>query len=314
MPNDGGGRHPAQYAGLFILRVLLTGAKGFTGRLFAERAISVGHAIHELQSDLTDNEAVRNEVLKVAPEAVVHLAGISFAGHANDVAFYAVNVVGTTNLLDALVLLPLRPQRVLLASSANIYGNTAQSPIDELQAPAPVNHYGMSKLAMEYMAKTYSDRLDLVITRPFNYTGPGQDPNFLIPKLALHFARRAPSIALGNLDVEREFNDVQTVCDAYLLLLAHGEPGETYNICSGRPHALRQVIDTFARMTLHNPRIEVNPAFVRTNEVHRLCGNPNKLQTLLAKQHASLKEPKLEETLARMLSAAKATAAANSIS
>ncbi|MDQ0022637.1 nucleoside-diphosphate-sugar epimerase [Variovorax paradoxus] len=295
------------------MKILLTGAEGFTGRVFAERALAAGHTISALQCDLTNREAMLKEVLEIAPEAVVHLAAISFVGHANDAAFYAVNVVGTTNLLDALVQLPSRPGRVLLASSANIYGNAAQSPIAESQPPAPVNHYGMSKLAMEYMATTYSDRLNLVITRPFNYTGPGQDVNFLIPKLAMHFAARAPSIELGNLDVEREFNDVQMVCDAYLLLLAHGKPGEAYNICSGRPHALRQIIETFARLTLHSPRIGVNPAFVRANEVHRLCGDPSKLQRLLAKPGARLKEPDLEETLSRMLLAAEA-AATDSIS
>ncbi|BEP63619.1 GDP-mannose 4,6-dehydratase [Variovorax sp. V213] len=283
------------------MRILLTGAEGFTGRVFARRAVAAGHIVTALQSDLTHREALHQEVLGLAPEAVVHLAAISFVGHANEAAFYAVNVVGTTNLLDALVQLPAKPGRVLLASSANIYGNTAQSPINEEQPPAPVNHYGMSKLAMEFMAKTYNDRLNLVVTRPFNYTGPGQDAHFLIPKLAAHFAARAPSIALGNLDVEREFNDVQMVCDAYLLLLAHGEPGETYNICSGRPHALRRIIETLARMTSHDLRIEINPAFVRANEVHRLCGDPQKLQTLFSRQGVALHEPSLEETLGRVL-------------
>ncbi|SEF19821.1 GDP-mannose 4,6 dehydratase [Variovorax sp. NFACC28] len=231
----------------------------------------------------------------------MHLAAISFVGHAHDEAFYAVNVVGTTNLLNALVKLSVRPRRVLLASSANIYGNTTHSPIDETQTPAPVNHYGMSKLAMEYMARTYIDQLNIVITRPFNYTGPGQDLNFLIPKLAMHFADRAQSIALGNLDVQREFNDVRMVCDAYLLLLAYGEPNETYNICSGEPYALQFVIDTFARLTTHSIRVEINPAFVRANEVHRLCGNPGKLHSLFAQNGVTLDAPPLEETLQRML-------------
>ena len=283
------------------MRILLTGSEGFTGQVFAKRAVAAGHVIDALQSDLTHREALHQEVLVLAPEAVVHLAAISFVGHASEAAFYAVNAIGTTNLLDALVQLPASPHCVLLASSANIYGNTARSPISEDQPPAPVNHYGMSKLAMEFMARTYNDRLNLVVTRPFNYTGPGQDSHFLIPKLAAHFAMRAPSIELGNLDVEREFNDVRMVCDAYLLLLAHGEPGETYNICSGRPYALRHVIETFARMTSHNPRIEINPAFVRGNEVHRLCGDPRKLQTLVSTRGAVLYEPSLEEMLGRML-------------
>ncbi|MGJ7504319.1 NAD-dependent epimerase/dehydratase family protein [Variovorax sp. ZT5P49] len=286
------------------MKILLTGAEGFTGRLFAEHATAAGHTVVALQANLTNADALRDEVLATAPDAVVHLAAISFVGHAHDEAFYAVNVIGTTNLLNALVQLPVRPRRVLLASSANIYGNTAESPIGETHAPAPVNHYGMSKLAMEYMARTYADRLDLVITRPFNYTGPGQDDHFLIPKLAMHFAAREPSIALGNLDVEREFNDVRMVCDAYLLLLSHGEPGETYNICSGQPYALRFVIDTFARLTGYSPRIEVNPAFVRANEVHRLCGSAAKLRALFATHGVTLLSPPLEETLQRMLQTA----------
>lgn len=283
------------------MRILLTGAEGFTGQVFAKRAVAAGHLVIPLQSDLTHREALHQEVLALAPDAVVHLAAISFVGHANEAAFYAVNVVGTTHLLDALVQLPARPARVLLASSANVYGNTAQSPITESQPPAPINHYGMSKLAMEFMARTYNEQLNLVVARPFNYTGPGQDAHFLIPKLAAHFASRAPSIELGNLDVEREFNDVQMVCDAYLLLLAHGEPGETYNICSGRPYALRRIVETFARMTSHNLHIETNPAFVRGNEVHRLCGDPQKLHALLSRQGAILNEPVLEDTLERML-------------
>lgn len=289
------------------MKILLTGAEGFTGRPFAEHAAAAGHEIISLRADLTQSEALHDEVLAVAPDAVVHLAAISFVGHAHDAAFYSVNVVGTTNLLNALVKLPQKPKRVLLASSANIYGNTTKSPISEQQEPAPVNHYGMSKLAMEHMARTFGDRLDLVITRPFNYTGPGQDSNFLIPKLALHFAARSSSISLGNLNVEREFNDVRMVCDAYLFLLTHGEPGHTYNICSGRPYALRFILDTLVRMTSHHPRIEVNPAFVRANEVHRLCGDPSKLHHLLAKHSAILEEPPLEETLMRMLRALEGT-------
>jgi len=279
----------------------LTGAEGFTGRPFAAQARAAGHEVMALRSNLADRDGLLQEVLEAQPEAVVHLAAISFVGHAAEQAFYAVNVIGTTNLLDALVQLPVRPWRVLLASSANVYGNCEQSPLQETQPPAPVNHYAMSKLAMEYMARTYAERLDLLITRPFNYTGPGQDPNFLIPKLAKHFSARATSVSLGNLLVEREFNDIRMVCDAYLLLLAHGEPGETYNVCSGRPYTLRHVIDTFEQITGHSMKIEVDPRFVRPNEVHRLCGNPEKLNQVAELHGMPLQIPSLKDTLESML-------------
>jgi nucleoside-diphosphate-sugar epimerase len=283
------------------LKILLTGADGFTGRPFAKQAAAAGHEVAALRADLTDEVAVLEEVMAIEPDAVVHLAAISFVGHADQAAFYSVNVLGTTNLLDALVQLPRPPRRVLLASSANIYGNSEQSPLQETQPPAPVNHYAMSKLAMEYMSRTYIGRLNLIVTRPFNYTGPGQDPNFVIPKLAKHFAARAPSVSLGNLDVEREFNDIRLVCDAYLLLLAYGEPGEAYNVCSGKPYTLRHVIETFEQLTGHRMKVEIDPRFVRPNEVHRLCGNPDKLNRVASANGIPLETPSLRETLQSML-------------
>ncbi|KWF84147.1 GDP-mannose 4,6 dehydratase [Burkholderia diffusa] len=283
------------------MKILITGANGFTGRHFAAHASAAGHDIVALQADLTDKDALHDEVRRIAPDAVVHLAAISFVGHANLGAFYTVNVVGTTHLLDALAQLPTAPHRVLIASSANVYGNSDQSPLAETHPAAPVNHYAMSKLAMEYMTRTYAERLNIVITRPFNYTGHGQNVNFLIPKLAKHFAERASVVALGNLDVEREFNDVQLVCDAYMALLSSGQPGEIYNVCSGHPYTLREIIATFEAITGHRMDIEVNPAFVRKNEVHRLCGNPDKLNHLLHTNNISLNVPTLRETLARML-------------
>jgi len=245
------------------MKILLTGAAGFTGLFFKSAAEAEGHQVVALQADLTDKAAVVAYVLQAAPDAVVHLAAISFVGHADDTAFYGVNVVGTMNLLASLAALPVKPSTVLLASSANIYGNCDASPITEAQPAAPVNHYAMSKLAMEHMARTYLDRLPLVITRPFNYTGIGQSPQFLIPKLVSHFARRAPAIELGNLQVEREFNDVRMVCDAYLALLAHGVPGEVYNVCSGQPYNLQHVIGLLSDITGHTMDVKVNPAYVR---------------------------------------------------
>lgn len=136
----------------------------------------------------------------------------------------------------------------------------------------------MSKLAMEHMARTYADRLPIVITRPFNYTGPGQASQFVIPKLVDHYVRKAEHVELGNIHVEREFNDVRMVCDAYLALLVKGVAGEVYNICTGQPYTLAQVHDTLNTLTGHCLSVRVNPQFVRPNEVHRLCGDASKLR------------------------------------
>jgi nucleoside-diphosphate-sugar epimerase len=282
------------------MRILLTGSDGFTGLFFKKAAEAAGHVVHALQADLREPQQLTTEVQSAAPEAVVHLAAISFVGHDNAADFYNVNVVGTVNLLNALTALPVPPQKVLLASSANIYGNTDTSPIDETQTPAPVNHYAASKVAMELMAANYVAQLPLVVARPFNYTGPGQADNFLIPKLVKHFKTKAPFIERGNLNVEREFNDVRMVCDAYLALLKlqpSSKQLDVFNICSGTPYTLQQVLDALTALTGHHIDVKVNPAFVRANEVQKLCGNPQRLQ----KAVGTLPTYTLKDTLQSML-------------
>ena len=282
------------------MKILLTGADGFTGRAFARLAQAGGHEIAALGCNLTDATAVAEQVDTVRPEAVVHLAAIAFVAHQDATALYAVNVVGTMNLLDALCRLPQPPRRVLVASSANVYGNCETSPIAESTAPAPVNHYAASKLAMEHMALTCADRLPLVLARPFNYTGLGQAGHFLIPKLVDHFVRRAPRIELGNLHVEREYNDVRMVCEAYLRLLGAPVVPAIVNVCTGQTHSIRQVLDALSDITGHHIDVAVNPAFVRANEVHRLCGDPARLQAAIGPLPAYT----LSDTLRSMLGAA----------
>lgn len=268
------------------MRILVTGAEGFTGVHFCAAARAQGHEAVPLAAQLQDAVGLAREVRAIAPEAVVHLAAISFVGHGSAADFYTVNTVGTVQLLDALDALPLAPRCVLLASSANVYGNNPHSPIDEDAELAPANHYAASKAAMELLARRYVPRLPIVITRPFNYIGAGQNGQFVIPKIVDHFARRAPVIELGNLEVLREYNPVSFVCAAYLHLLEYGAPGSTWNICSGISWSLHQIIDMLREMTSHHPEIRVNPTLVRPNEVHRLCGDPGRLQESFARQAA----------------------------
>jgi nucleoside-diphosphate-sugar epimerase len=296
------------------MHILLTGASGFTGQHFMAAARAAGHRVTPLLADLRDPSALQSAVHAAAApaaiDAVLHLGAISFVGHADPAAFYAVNTVGACHLLDALAALAEPPRCVLLASSANVYGNCVHSPIAETQTPAPTNHYAASKLAMEHLALAGAERLPIMIARPFNYTGPGQAASFVIPKLVQHYAQRAASVELGNLHVLREYNDVRMVCAAYLTLLDHGEPGEVYNVCSGQPYTLQHVMDTLAALTGHALVAEVNPAFVRANEVHRLCGAPAKLQRLCDAARVALPPPSLGVLLQWMLSEARGEASA----
>ena len=276
-------------------RVLVTGLDGFTGRHVAAELAHAGYAVHGLSSpeanqehvDLLDAEAVRAAVERIQPSAVIHLAAIAFVAHGDIDAIYRTNVIGTRHLLAALADLEEPPSIVVLASSANVYGNAGGS-LDERAPLSPANDYAVSKVAMEYMARTWSARLPLVFTRPFNYTGVGQDERFLIPKIVGHFRRGERYIELGNLDVWREFMDVRNVAWVYRRLLETRSIADTFNICSGVSHSLREVLAMMAQIAGYSIEIRVNPAFVRDNEVQRLEGDPALLQSRVGAlpQHA----------------------------
>lgn len=271
-------------------RVLVTGLEGFTGRYVAADLKRAGYQVFGLSDseqsdagitvDLCHAEAVRQAVMRVRPQAVVHLAAVASVTHGDIEAIYRTNILGTRNLLAALVDLPQRPSAVLLASSANVYGNAENSggPLDERAPLAPTNDYAVSKVGMEYMARTWSGRLPLLFTRPFNYTGVGQGEQFLIPKIVEHFRRGERQIELGNLDVWREFMDVRSVAWTYRRLLETHSDFDTFNISSGSSHSLREVLSMMETIAGYAINVTVNPSFVRSNEVLRLEGDGSRVR------------------------------------
>lgn len=235
----------------------------------------------ETAADIRDFRNLTSVVEMVRPKAVIHLAAISFVAHGNEKDFWNVNVEGSRNLLRALKEADCKPDVVIMASSANVYGNSAAGVISETEPPRPANTYAESKLAMEQMALEWIDTLPITLVRPFNYTGVGQAEHFLVPKIIKHFRERAPKIELGNLDVARDFSDVRDVARIYAELLTARPRGETVNICSGKTYTLENILEICSKLTGHYPDIEINPNFVRDNEVKSLCGDPTKLQSLI---------------------------------
>lgn len=297
-----------------MAKVLITGACGFTGRYLARDLSQAGHEVHgtahgePLEAvtgisclhpvDLADGESVRRVVANVRPDRVVHLAAVAFVAHSDVAEMYRSNIVGTRNILDALAKGSGPPDSVLIASSANIYGNAKGGVLDERQPPAPVNDYGLTKVAAEYVASLYRTRLPVIVVRPFNYTGRGQSANFLIPKIVAHARSRAPEIELGNLDVARDFSDVRGVVRAYSKLIeSRLAIGGTFNVSSGRATSLSEVLNKVSELSGHDFSVRVNPAFVRSDEVKSLCGSAKRVEGIIGK----LEMPMLEETLRWML-------------
>jgi GDP-6-deoxy-D-talose 4-dehydrogenase len=277
-------------------RALITGLSGFTGRHMAALLSSKGYDVWGtvtstpddevvdaigMPVDLLDAEALKSFVADARPDVVVHLAGAAHVTGHTPGTTYLVNIVGTRNLLSALATLDRKPRAVLLASTANVYGNADVEVIDEEVDIRPANDYAVSKLAMEHAARLWLDRLPLIFVRPFNYTGVGQSEDYVLPKIVGHHARREARISLGNLNVSRDFSDVRDVVATYARLLDAAPAGETFNICSGHGHSLGHLLGLLARIAGYKIDVFVDPRFMRRNEIARLVGCNHKLRRVI---------------------------------
>ncbi len=288
------------------MKTLLTGARGFTGPYVRAELERAGHIVvgavfdttleaGEVALDISDLASCRAVIDRERPDVIVHLAGIAATQEVRAEPYYAVNVIGTENLLRACRDVGHVPRKILLVSSATVYGVPVedQLEIDEDSPLRPVNHYAISKLAMELMARTWFDRLPILVVRPFNYIGQGQGLNFVTAKIVDHFRRRAPVIELGNLDVARDFSDVRDVAETYRRLLDANAVSDVVNICSGQAYSIRYILDALQSATGHLIDVSVNPAFVRLNDPKTVRGATHKLDRLVGPR--SLRE--LDSTL-----------------
>lgn len=290
-------------------KVLITAIDSFTGLHLSSYLENSGYDVYgtsffhtsakKYKCDITKKEDVKNVLQQVAPDFIIHLSGISFTAHGNSEDFYKVNTIGTLNILDILLELNIHPSKIIIASSATVYGNQGIEVLDESLCPMPANHYGASKYTMECLAKNYFSQLNLIITRPFNYTGIGQEEHFLIPKIVKHFKEKKKEIELGNLDVSREFNDISFVCEVYKKLLESPVKSEILNICSNRAIKLLDVVDMMNKIAGYEIEVKVNPAFMRKDEINTLTGSPDKLYSLIG----DVKQKEFEKTLREIFEA-----------
>lgn len=297
-----------------MAKYLITGAAGFTGLHLSAELKRRGHEVHGVVRDAVDAEAagsftahvcdlnqreqVHDLAARVKPDKVVHLAGISYIGHGAVDEFYETNMLAARYLLEALQRVSRQPAAILLASSANIYGNRHGGVIAEDSPPDPANDYGVSKIAMEHIAWLFRDQLPIVIVRPFNYTGVGQSTNFLVPKIVSHVLRKTPVIELGNIEVARDWSDVRMVVDAYIRLMdCDAALGGTFNVCSGIARNLRDMLELTCALGGHEMKVGINPAFARANEVASLCGSKALLESVIG----PTKQITIEDTLGWML-------------
>jgi GDP-4-dehydro-6-deoxy-D-mannose reductase len=297
------------------MRVLITGVAGFVGNRLAGYLRDQGHEVigTYLESppdlpgvelydvDMLDEELVRQTVQRAAPEAVIHLAGLSHVGDSwsRPADYFRVNVLGTEALLRA-----VGGVRLLAASSAEVYGFVPETeqPISEVRQIAPQSPYALTKAAMERLILPAG----AVVARSFNIIGPGQAPSFALPAFARQLAamragRQEQVLSVGNLTARRDFIHLDDAVRAYDLLLRKGEGGRSYNLGSGTAHSMRQVLDRLIAVSGVAPEVREDPDKMRPVDLPLLRADTRRLRDLgWRPQHS------LDQALERLWLAARA--------
>lgn len=283
--------------------ILVTGASGFVGgHLLAAlagrgvRLVALGHAhappspaaarpggptaaVEWRKVDLLDRGAAAAAVADACPDEIYHLAGASHVGRSWTDAgeTLAINVRGTHHLLEA-VRAHAPAARVLVTGSAAVYA-TSTDTLDENSPIGPSSPYAVSKLAQERLGlrAALDDGLQVLLVRPFNHVGPGQNPSFVAPSFARQVAlaeagRAAPVIEVGNLDARRDLTDVVDIVRAYLALMRSGRPGVPYNVCSGRAWSAGDILGHLVALARVPLSIHVDASRFRPHDAPLVIG------------------------------------------
>lgn len=300
------------------MKYLITGSSGFVGAHLVCRirngdagATIIGIDREASASAPVDQSYVLDllqlgplsELLRVEqPDYLVHLASVSSVGFSwqEPTVSFTNNTNIFLNVLEAVREHSPRT-RILSVGSSEQFGlvTSADLPLTERSPMRPLSPYAVARIAQEQLGDVYvrGFGLDIVATRSFNHLGPGQSDRFVVSAIGRQFAEVAKGtrqvLKVGTTSVIRDFLDVRDVVDAYCLLLAKGERGEAFNICSGRGTSIAGIIELFSTMTGLRPPIETDPALVRPVENEIVVGSHEKITQAIGWKPTYL----LEDTL-----------------
>ena len=288
------------------MKVLITGIKSFTGKHLESFLASNDYCVNGtcldkdnnyFSCDITNLQNVNDVINKYRPNIIIHLAAITYVAHSNVEEIYNTNIVGTKNILEAFKNLDINDKHFIFASTANVYDPTDKV-INELSVIRPVNDYAISKLAGENIVSLYKQHFNTSILRFFNYTGLNQNNKFLIPKIISHFKSKKENIELGDITISRDFSDVRDISKIYLEVLKNNQQDLLLNVCSGVSYSIQDIVQMCEDITSHKIFIDINPEFVRPNEIKKIAGSTDNLQFFLS-DHNRIK---MKDTLHWMLS------------
>lgn len=301
-----------------MTNILITGCSGFlAGHLIPRLQPYEGElyglteerdfrhpAMNVISCDLRDRRAVERVVSEVRPDLTFHLGAVANVGfswsHRNET--YEINFLGSSYLFEALAR-TVPGSRLLVMSSAELYQAADQHPLSEQSPLSATNPYAISKWAMEKAADLYTpEQLHIIKVRSFNFTGPGQNPRFVASDFARQIAqieagRQEPRIHVGNISAVRDFIDVRDAARFLEIAGREGQPGEVFNLCTGRPHTIADLLHILLSFSQMSIDVVQDPARVRPVDLPVLVGDP----TYSRERLGFAPEYALEQTLLDLL-------------
>lgn len=271
------------------MKALITGVNGFVGPYLKNHLLDNDFKVYgtdisqgvdvDFKLDLLDKNKVEEIIKKIKPDLIFHLAAQSSVklSFLQPDFTMKVNVQGTRNILQA-VKINVPYSKILVVSSADVYGVSKEVPLLESSKLNPVSPYGESRVEQEKVALSYG--LNLVISRSFPHTGPGQRPFFVCSSIAKQIAEiergKEAILKVGDVTVKRDFSDVRDIVKAYLLALEKCKFNEIYNICSGRKYSIKQILDILLSFTNKKIQINVDSKRLRKKDIPILQGDNSK--------------------------------------
>jgi GDP-4-dehydro-6-deoxy-D-mannose reductase len=276
------------------MRALITGSTGFVGPYLKKELESHGYEVfgldrdnpENLQSvfcgDIRDYGFVEGVLKDVLPDEIYHLAGFSSVKKSFEEPELTaeINVGGTRNVLET-VRKFCPKSKILIVSSADVYGNPKKVPINENEETQETSPYSKSRIDQEKLVDEFKD-LFIVVSRSFNHTGPGQPEIFVLPDFVKQIVEvekgiKDPIIFTGDLNVIRDFSDVRDVVKAYYLLLQKGKKGEIYNVGSGNGYNLADLLNKIIVLVAIKIEVKRDPSKMRPVEIMELVADISKI-------------------------------------
>lgn len=306
------------------MSILITGAQGFVGSHLLNHLQSKKNKLVGLyhkkrpkadkgqhlqvqwkQCDLTQRKKTNRVIQQTYPNQVYHLAAQSSVPYSwtHPVETFAVNVLGTLHLMEAL---EKKPCRVLIVQTGEVYGRAKSSKgkIVETTPLHPENPYAASKVSQDLSLLPFLriSRLKIIRIRPFNHIGPGQSPRFVVSYFASQIAaieagKQRPILKVGNLKAKRDFTDVRDMVRAYEMVLQKGKGGEVYNVGSGNLISIETLLKKLLSLAKKPIQVQVDPKRYRPNDIPKLYSSSKKVRTAIGWRPQISIEQSLKETL-----------------